>query len=140
MKTMQSNVRSVLLAATDAATTARSANLDCKGADYATIEIALGAQANTNATGVVVALKECDTTVTSNFVTFNSVYAFTAANAAGVVGCLNVDLKGRKRYLRLTLTPDTTTNGAVNTCAVGVLDVEARNISNASNADFVVVG
>ena len=140
MKTSQSMVRSVLLAPTTAATTARSANLDTRGADYATIEILLGIEANTNSTNVVVALQENDTTVTSNFVTFNSIYAFTADNEAGIVGALHVDLKGRKRYLRLTLTPDTTTNGAVITSAIGILDTENKNIANSSNAGFVAVG
>lgn len=140
MKTSQSQVRSLMLAPIAAATTARSANLDTKGADYATIQIVLGVEVNTNSTNVVVALQENDTTVTSNFVTFNSVYAFTADNEAGIVGALHVDLKGRKRYLRLTLTPDTTTNGAVICSAVGILDAEIKNVANSSNAGFVAVG
>lgn len=140
MKLQQSAVRSVLLAPVTAATTARTANLDTQGADYATIEIILGAEANTNSTNVVVQLSESDTTVATTFATFNSSFNRTLDNTAAIVAAYHVDLKGRKRYLRLTVTPDTTTNGAVISSAVGILDPEFRNASNASNASVVVVG
>lgn len=139
MKASQYLVRSVMLAPITAATTARTANLDTKGADYATIEVVLGAQANTNATSPTISLSESDTTVATTFATFNSSFSTSQANAAGTVGAYHVDLKGRKRYLRLTLTPDTTTNGAVLSAAIGVLDSESHG-ANASNADTVVVG
>jgi len=51
----------------------------------------------------------------------------------------HVDMKGRKRYLRVTVTPDTTTNGAVLVSAVSALDKEIKNASNADNADSVSV-
>jgi hypothetical protein len=57
-----------------------------------------------------------------------------------MVAVYNVDLKGRKRYLRLELTPDTTTNGAVLSAAVVALDLALKNASNADNANVVVVG
>lgn len=139
MKFSQLHVRNVMLAPVTAATTARTANLDCQGAKYATIEVILGAQANTNATAPTISLSESDTTVATTFATFNSSFSTSQANAAGTVGAYHVDLKGRKRYLRLTLTPDTTTNGAVISAAVGVLDKEIR-AANSANADKVVVG
>lgn len=140
MKQSQSLVRSVMLAPVTAATTARTANLDTAGADYATIEIILGAELNTNSTNVVVALSESDTTVATTFATFNSSFNQTLDNTAGIVAAYHVDLKGRKRYLRLTVTPDTTTNGAVISSAIGILDPEVRNVANSSNASVVVVG
>jgi len=140
MKTLQSGVYSTLLAPMTAATTARTANLDCQGADYATIVIAVGAEANTDATGVVVSLKESDDTTASNFATFASTYAFTIDNATAKEAVLHVDLNGRKRYLQIGLTPDTTTNGAVLSSVVGVLQKEIAASANTNNADYVKVG
>ena len=139
MKYSQALVRSSLLAPVTAATTARTATLDCKGADYASIVIHLGAEANTNNTNVLINLKEGDTTVVTNAATFNASYSITSDNTAAAVQVLNVDLKGRKRYLQLTLTPDTTTNGAIITSAVAELTVEKMG-ANSANADQVVVG
>ena len=139
MHSSQALDRSVLLAPVTAATTARTANLDTAGADYATIEVLLGAEANTNSTNVVLALSESDDTVATNFATFNSVFARTVDNTAGVVAVNHVDLKGRKRYLRLTVTPDTTTNGAVISGAIAALSLERRK-ANSANGDDVAVG
>ncbi len=140
MKTSQGLVRSVLLAPVTAATTARTANLDCAGADYATIEIVLGAELNTNSTNVTVQLSEADDTNATSFATFNSSFNRVLDNTAGIVAVFNVDLKKRKRYLRLTVTPDTTTNGPVISAAVGVLNPEIMRSANSSNGDVVVVG
>jgi hypothetical protein len=145
MKHQQSAIRTLILAPVTAATTARTATIwDTKGGDYASIEITLSAGVNTNSTGVVISLKEGDTTVLTNAVTFNSAYATTlgagTTNTAGNVGILHVDLKGRKRYLLLNLTPDVSTNGAIISSAIGILDPEQRNVANSSNADVVVVG
>jgi len=139
MHSSQALDRLVLLAPVTAATTARTANLDTAGADYATIEVLLGAEANTNSTNVVLALSESDDTVATNFATFNSVFARTVDNTAGVVAVNHVDLKGRKRYLRLTVTPDTTTNGAVISGAIAALSLERRK-ANSANGDDVAVG
>ena len=140
MKNLQSAKRNVMLAPITAATTARTANLDCAGADYATIEIVLGAELNTNSTNVAVRLLESDNTTASNFATFNSSFNRTLDNTAAVVAAFNIDLKARKRYLRIELTPDVTTNGAVLSAVVGALDLEIDNSANSSNADVVVVG
>jgi hypothetical protein len=141
MKPLQSVVRSVMLAPAAAATTARTANLDCSGADYAVIEIVLSAEVNTNSTNVALRLLESDTTVATTFATFNSAFNVTLDNTAAGVHVANVDLKGnRKRYLRVELTPDTTTNGAVLSTVVGVLDPEIKNAANSSNATTVLVG
>lgn len=140
MKTAQKHVRTLLLAPATAATSARSASFDTRGGKYASIEIVLGAKANTSSTNVTLELAEGDTT--SSFVTFNSAYNVTQdATTNGAVGIYHVDLKARKRYLRLTVTPDThTTNGVIISSAVGILDPEFANPANSSNAGFVVVG
>ena len=128
-----------MLAPVTAATTARTANLDTLGADYATIEIILGAEANTNSTNVVVQLSEADA-ATAAFSTFNADFNRTLDNTSGIVAAYHVDLKARKRLIKLTVTPDTTANGAVISSAVGILHLENANVANSSNADVVVVG
>ena len=118
MKVAQLATDSVLLAPAAAATTARTANLDCQGANYATIRLNVSAEVNTNSTNVAVQLLESDDTTATNFATFNATYNRTVDNTAATVATFHVDLEGRKRYLRLAVTPDTTTNGAVMTSAV----------------------
>lgn len=139
MKRQQSAVYSVLLAPDASATTARAANLDCQGADYASILVNISAEANTNSTNVAVDLLESDDTVVTNFATFAAANAVTVDNTDAAVHAFHVDMKGRKRYLRVTVTPDTTTNGAVLVSAVSALDKEIKNASNADNADSVSV-
>lgn len=139
MKPLQSSVYSVLLSPVTAATTARTANLDCQGADYATIVVTVGAEANTNSTGVVLSLLESDDTTATNFATFNSSYSQTVDNTAGTLEVFHVNLQGRKRYLRISVTPDTTTNGAVITSAAGILVKESQGL-NSANAPNIVVG
>lgn len=140
MKHLQSVKRNVMLAPITAATTVRTANLDCAGADYATITIVLGAEANTNSTNVAVRLLESDVTTATTFATFDANFNRTLDNTAAIVAAYNLDLKPRKRYLRIELTPDQTTNGAVLSSVIGNLDLEVENIANSSNADVSVVG
>lgn len=111
----------ILLAPIAAATTQRTANLDCADANYAEIRLAVGVEVNTNSTNVPIRLLESDTTTATTFATFNATYNFTVDNTAAAVATLGVDLTGRKRYLRLEVTPDTTTNGAVITSAISSL-------------------
>ena len=141
MKYLQSAYYTQVLAPITAATTARTANLDCQGVEYATFSITVGAGANTNTTGVAVTLQESDDTTASNFATFNSTYSLTIDNkSAARNAILHVDMQGRKRYLRIGLTPDTTTNGAVLSSVVAVTRKEISDASNTNNADIVRVG
>lgn len=140
MKNSQSLVRSVVLAPVTAATTARTSSaIDTAGCDYATIEVITSAEVNTDSTNVLVSLREADVDSATNYATFNSVYQFTLDNTAAAVGVLNVDLKGRKRYLKVTVTPDTTTNGAVITSAVAALRKDVSG-ANSANGTAVAVG
>jgi hypothetical protein len=139
VKHQQALKYSVVLAPDASSTNARTANLDCKGADYATILLSASAEANTNATGVVLSLLESDDTVATNFQTFSTNHSVTLDNTAAAVHAFHVDMDGRKRYLRLSVTPDTTTNGAVLVSAQGILDLEIKNASNSDNADSVSV-
>lgn len=140
MKVAQLGTDSVLLGAVAAATTARTANLDCQGSNYAVIRVALGAEANTNSTNVAVQLSESDDTYASNFSTFNANFNRTIDNTAATVATDMVDLDGRKRYLRLTITPDTTTNGAVISAAVATLYKEVITAESTMLGPNVVIG
>lgn len=121
MKIAQLGTDSLLLTPTSAATTARTANLDCAGANYATIRVELGAELNTNSTNVAIQLLESDDTTATNFATFNASSNRTVDNTAATVATTHVDLEGRKRYLRIAVTPDTTTNGPVTIAASATL-------------------
>lgn len=136
MKHLQSATFSTMLSPIAGATTARTAALDTQGADYATIVVQVGIELNTNSTNVVLSVAEGDDTNT--FTTFDSnMNSITVDNTAAAVAVRHVDLKGRKRYLKLTVTPDTTTNGTVLTSATGILDPERKPATAATN---VVVG
>lgn len=140
MQYAQKGVDSVVLAPITAATTARTANLDVKDAEYATVRVVLGAEANTNSTNVAIQLSESDDTVVTNFATFDSDFNRTVDNTSGVVATNHVDLRGRKRYIRLTVTPDTTTNGAVISSAVATLYKAVQSGTASDFGDDVVVG
>lgn len=106
--------KSVILAPITAATTARtSSNLDCADVNYVTLDVIIGAEANTNSTNVPIVLKEADDTNATSFTTFNVSFNRTVDNTSATVATCHVDMEGRKRYLNVTVTPDTTTNGAV---------------------------
>lgn len=139
MKITQEVFRSTVLAPITAATTARTASIDVRGADYATIEILCGAELNTNNTNVLLNLKENDSASTTSASTFNSSFAVTTDNTSAQLTVFNVDLKGRKGYLILSVTPDTTTNGPILTTVISNV-VKDQAGANSSNADVVVVG
>ncbi len=122
MKIGQLGTDSVILAPITAATTARtSSNLDCAGANYAVLRVILGVEVNTNSTNVAIVVKESDDTTASNFATFNASFNRTLDNTAAMVGTTMIDMEGRKRYLNVTVTPDTTTNGAAGTVVVATV-------------------
>ena len=139
MRDLQSKTYDVLLAPATAATAVRTANLDCSGSHNATILVGLGAELNTNSTNVAIQLSESDDTVATNFATFDASFNRTIDNTGAVVAVNHLDLNGRKRYIRLTVTPDTTTNGPVITSAYAVLDKEVR-AAVADSGDDVVIG
>lgn len=139
--------RSVLLApASQTNSATRTQNLDCIGADYATIVINLASAINTNAIGPTLQLSESDDTVVTNFATFNSNFNTSSTSIAAARQIVyHVDTKTRKRYLRLSLTTATSTNDNV-TCGVtaeltrlGITAPAASNLLGSTN-DSVVVG
>jgi hypothetical protein len=59
---------------------------------------------------VILDVLHSDDTVVTNHVSLGTVLL---DNTAAITGVLNVTMVGKKRYLRVTATPDTSTNGAV---------------------------
>ena len=97
-----------------------TANLDTLGASYATIRIALASEINTNAIGPTLSLLSSDDTVASNFATVTADRSAEDITDAASVS-YGVDLRGGKRYLRLSVSTETTTNDDVTLGAVATL-------------------
>lgn len=141
MKVAQLATDSLLLTpSASAATDARTANLDCQGANYATIRLTLGVEKNTDSTFVDVQLLESNDTDASNFATFNATYNRNVDNTTATIATFHVDLEGRKRYLQLSVTPDTTTNGDVVSSAVASVMKDVISESATMLGPDVVVG
>lgn len=85
-----------------------TANLDTFGNAYATIVVNINSEANTNAVGPTISLLESDDTVVTNFATITADITGDAVAAKPIV--YGVDLRGRKRYLRLSVSTATATN------------------------------
>ena len=133
-------VRSVLIAPqamTNSATV--TANLDCDRGSYATIEVALASEINTNAIGPTLSLLHSDDTVVTNFATV--VADVTAKDiTAAAVHTYGVDLRGLKRYLRLSVTTETTTNDDVTLAAVATVSRQATGPLPSTSATTIVTG
>ena len=104
-----------------------TANLDTKGAAYATIRVACRSEVNTNAVGPTLVLSESDDTVVSNFATLDTQAAIDLTAAREIH--YGVDLRGRKRYLRIAVSTPTATNDHIVMSAVGTLS----KLENAPN-------
>lgn len=111
-----------------------TANLDTKGYSYATIRVALSNIVTTgvaSADGVTVRLAESDVTHATSFAT---VVADRSGIKFGREIRYDVDLKGRKRYLRTSVIPGTSgvTNEPVTACAFGTLHVREDVVTASS--------
>ena len=112
----------------------RTANLDCAGASYAEIVMTLASAINTDAVGPTVSLLESDDTTASNFATFNAdLNATSLTITTAKARSYHVDLKGRKRYLRLSVTTKTATNDNVTMGAVAFLSRKSTEPSSEAN-------
>lgn len=112
----------------------RTANLDCIGADYATITLNMSSALNTNGVGPQVQILESDNTTASNFATFNSNANLTAHSIATQHQLIfHCDLKSRKRYLRLSLVTATATNDNVTAGVTAMLSRVEQPAAAASN-------
>lgn len=85
-----------------------SATTDVTGYDYATVIVNLSSEANTNAVGPTISLLESDTTDATNYATITADITGDMVAAKPIV--YGIDLRGRKRYLKLTVSSATATN------------------------------
>ena len=96
-----------------------TANLDTNGGDYATIIVNISSELNTSAVGPTIQLLESDDTTASNFATVTANITGDAVAAKPIV--YGVDLRGRKRYLRVSISAATATNDTFTASADAVL-------------------
>jgi hypothetical protein len=141
MKQAQSQLRSLLISP-QVSTATVSAAFDTLGADYATIQVAVGTRAAaTQSSSVTIAITEADA-ATGSYTTFNSALSQAVAiGTAAQVAVFHVNLDGtRKRFLRVLSTPGTVaTADAVGIAAIGVLDPEIRPSGTTGQGNVVVV-
>lgn len=117
----------------------KTANLDTRGADWATIRIAFAAEVNTNAVGPTISLLESDDTQPTNFATITADRTAEDLTTAKEVR-YDVDLRGRKRYLRLSIATATATNDHIVASAIATLTRNEKTPEAHSElADAVVV-
>lgn len=112
MINLQNSKSQVLLGPTTAATTTRSASFDWSGADYATIKVLQSASAGTNG-GCSISLLEADSVPTQATQFATIVADLTAQITTSHEAVYHVDLKSRKRYGKVILTPTTNTNDSI---------------------------
>ena len=136
----QATKKDVLIAAqamTNSATV--TANLDTIGAGYASIDINFGAELNANGVGPTLSLLECDaTSVASNFATITSDLDTVTLTAEKLVR-YEVDLRGRLRFLRLSVSTDTTTNDDITFAANSILSRLGESPSSTTEMGDVAV-
>lgn len=143
MNHLQRAIQKQLLAPqgiTDGATV--TANLDTKGHDAVSIVVNCAAEESTHAANSTLSLLQSDDTVVTNFATIVANKSLDLA--AAKVHRYEVDMKGKKRYLRLSVTAGTTTGGNITVGAVAALHRSAEEPSGttdilASTSDSVQV-
>lgn len=89
-----------------------TANIDLRGAKYANVTVALGANTNaaTAVNAVTIGLLTSDNTNATTFVTAAANVSITGTSTA--LYSYQIDTRGKGRYGRVTVTPGTTTNDA----------------------------
>jgi hypothetical protein len=88
----------------------------------------------------VIQLSESDDTVVTNFATFNATFNRTVDNTTGTVATSHIDCEGRKKIIKLTVTPDTTANGAVITSSIASLQKTVMSGTDSDYGPDVVIG
>ena len=115
-----------------------TANIDTLGSSYATIRVALASEINTNAVGPTLSLLQSDDTVASNFATVVANRTAEDITTAKEV-TYGIDLRGKKRYLRLIVTTATTTNDNVTLASITTLSELEQRPNGTTDAGDVVV-
>ena len=117
-------------------------NIDCKGVGYVEIEVALKSAINTNAVSPTISLLESDDTVVSNFATVVATQTIASWPAATspMVGLFQVDTRGRKRYLRMSVSTATATNDDINVSVTARTSRKAQGPASTSDQTDVSLG
>ncbi len=136
----QASKRTQLLA-TQAMTNSATltANLDTKGSGYAVVTMNFAIENSTTGIGATIAFTESDDTVVTNFGTFDTDFAITGADGdltAAKIICFQVNLVGRKRYMRLSVSSGT--NGTHDNLIVGAIAELSRLEVMPANAAAMV--
>ncbi len=113
----------VIVPTATASNATSTGTIDTLGFDYCCIDVILGTAAATT-TPIALKVEEGDTT--SSYSAITALTGGTAANTSGyfvlaarpettdeVYARLNIDLRGRKRHLKVSVTPGTTANAQV---------------------------
>lgn len=139
-----------ILAVNQASTTngaTASGNIDTLGFDYASIDVLTTTSNDTTNNPSVLKISESDDTVVTNFADiaeftgdgasgFTIPAAITAATSiTGPYATLNVDLRGRKRYLKVSVTPITTQSITV----LAQLSKPEQGVDSATDANATVL-
>lgn len=118
------------------ATTERTASLDTTlfgSCDFLKILVPLGIEANTNSTNVTVTVAHGDTTST-----YSTISTTVIDNTAAIVGVVDSNWLTRGRYCKVTVTPDTTTNGPVLIGGiVAIINPETRGMTASTTSQVV---
>ena len=85
-----------------------TSSVDCNGADYATVIVNCSSEVNTNAVGPTISLLESDITDSTGFATITADVTGDMVAAKPIV--YGIDMRGRKRYLKLSISAPTATN------------------------------
>lgn len=145
LSTLQ-NIKSDVLVAPQAATAAAtvSASVDTVDAthgkaNYVRLLLNFASEVNTNAVGPTISVLSCDTTVVTDHATIvvdRSAEDITAAKSVAY----HIDMRGKKRYLRLTVTTAThTTNDVITMGATYDMLFGQAPTSAADMADAAVI-
>jgi len=123
--------------------TITSQNLDCQGFDFVTIDVVQTTSNNVTNNPSTLKLQQSDTTDATNFADLSGAVGDTdftipqvGTNTSTISSYkFNVDMRHRKRYLRLLVTPITTQSFT----AVANLFRGERSASNATDANVSVL-
>lgn len=114
-----------------------TANLDCKGHDYVTIRVPLGTQNTNGETPKTLSLSESDDTVVTNFVAISGGNADAHGGTKEKEVRFDVDLRKRKRFIKLTIVPETNdTNDAIIVSAVASFNRSKEFPANTTTTEY----
>lgn len=118
-----------------------TASFDCAAADYATIRVLLSVlDGGTNGEGPTITLTETDVASVAGS-TITTVLTDVASTSAGKEVRYEIDMRSRKRFIQIDITPETNdTNDAFTATVLGGLTRnDATPVSTTAMGDDIVV-